>query len=72
MDILKQTVGSMFGGSGGILRQVPQHSAQGNQSYSRVPEWLKTVGETVGYTGETVGNLVNNLAGPAMTLAKFL
>jgi len=56
MDYLRQTVGTS---ASSFLKQ----NAMPNE-YKRVPEWLKTAGETVGYVGQTAGRLAGDLAGP--------
>lgn len=66
MDFLKQAAG----GVSSTLNQTSRANGEsGVREFSRVPEWLKTAGETVGFVGQTAGNLVGDLSAPLAPLA---
>lgn len=53
MDIVKQLAGQA--GSEFIKQSAS------NRDYSRVPDWLRTIGDSVGYVGHTAANLAGDV-----------
>lgn len=63
MDFLRQSAGNA---GSQFLRQTS--GGKSGSDFSRVPEWLKTVGETVGYVGQTAATLAPAVATAAKVL----
>lgn len=67
MDFLRQ-LGVGRGNAGGFINQNVSQSNQAQREYTRVPEFIKGVGETLGYSSKVAGDVMQNI-GPLAAAA---